>query len=631
MEVVYEFYLSRNFFNSLNKSITVCPYLGKGYYNKKRKSNKNTIWKGNFMKNLKLLFLFALAAAMGFVVSNTASANITGAIFATNSTDSVTNGNKFDFKTDVYLDGGPHHEDAAGLPDGYYYVQVTSPGNPNDPETLLGSSNFNLIASKAPVHVTNGSFDYLYRLWDIVSTSNGTQGYDDTLNNGGVYKVWVTPADKFDLDDPQAVHGFIHDWSKTDNFKVGEIIPSPTPVDLEVTKTAFSSFTRTYEWGISKDVDKTLVKQIGGSATFNYTVDVSQTGLEDSDWVVTGIITVSNPNISEVVVDVIDEVDNGGAAEITNAVDSEDNAYDTDGTNVTVPAAGWVDLYYTVTYSSEPTDSEGTNTATATWDSAFYDTPDDSAFGTADFDFTTPDTLVNNIVTITDSYAGLLGTLTATEEEPYASATFTYARTVSVPAFNCAFYDNTATIVETGQTANQEVEVCGPAKTGALTMGYWQNKNGQAIITGANQAALKTYLTQFNPFKDFTTGTAATYVTNIIKAANASGAAMNAMLKAQMLATALDVYFWNQIGAPVPIGNVEIDLTKINKPIGSATFENVSSAFGGATSKTISDMLAYAASQSNVGGSAWYGQVKATQELAKDAFDAINNQKAFAP
>jgi hypothetical protein len=41
--------------------------------------------------------------------------------------------------------------------------------------------------------------------------------------------------------------------------------------------------------------------------------------------------------------------------------------------------------------------------------------------------------------------------------------------------------------------------------------------------------------------------------------------------------------------------------------------------------------LAYAASQSNVGGSTWYGNVKATQELAKDAFDAINNQVAFAP
>src|SRR5213078_418259 len=134
-----------------------------------------------------------------------------------------------------------------------------------------------------------------------------------------------------------------------------------------------------------------------------------------------------------------------------------------------------------------------------------------------------------------------------------------------------------------------------------------------------------------------------TYVLNVIKAANASGAAMNAMLKAQMLATALDVYFSdpalgsNKISAPAPIGGVSIDLTKICKMIdgsgGTATcpgtYQNVSSAFGGATSLTVSQILAYAASQSNAGGSTWYGQVKATQELAKNTFDAINNQVAF--
>lgn len=42
-------------------------------------------------------------------------------------------------------------------------------------------------------------------------------------------------------------------------------------------------------------------------------------------------------------------------------------------------------------------------------------------------------------------------------------------------------------------------------------------------------------------------------------------------------------------------------------------------------------MLTYAASQSNVGGSNWYANVKTTQELTKDAFDAINNQKVFNP
>jgi trans-2-enoyl-CoA reductase len=61
----------------------------------------------------------------------------------------------------------------------------------------------------------------------------------------------------------------------------------------------------------------------------------------------------------------------------------------------------------------------------------------------------------------------------------------------------------------------------------------------------------------------------------------------------------------------------------------SGTTANVSAAFGGA-SRTVSQMLYDAASQSNPGGSIWYGQVKATQVLAKDAFDAVNNQVAFA-
>ena len=44
---------------------------------------------------------------------------------------------------------------------------------------------------------------------------------------------------------------------------------------------------------------------------------------------------------------------------------------------------------------------------------------------------------------------------------------------------------------------------------------------------------------------------------------------------------------------------------------------------------TVSEILSYAASQSNSGGSNWYAQVKATQELAKNTFDAINNAVAL--
>jgi hypothetical protein len=194
------------------------------------------------------------------------------------------------------------------------------------------------------------------------------------------------------------------------------------------------------------------------------------------------------------------------------------------------------------------------------------------------------------------------------------------------------------------------VKVCG-AVTGGLTIGFWQNKNGQGIITGgaslSNVCKSGTWLRQFAPFQDLSaTATCAqvgTYITNVIKAANASGATMNAMLKAQMLATALDVYFsdsalgGNKISAPTALGGVNVDLTQICKMIdnptsGTATCGSrysVSGAFGGATSMTVMNMLLFQNTVSNAGGSVWYGQVKATQELAKNAFDAINNQVAL--
>jgi hypothetical protein len=49
--------------------------------------------------------------------------------------------------------------------------------------------------------------------------------YKKTPNRGGVYKVWVTPVERFAgdpemVDNPDYFHGFIPAWSKTDNYKV---------------------------------------------------------------------------------------------------------------------------------------------------------------------------------------------------------------------------------------------------------------------------------------------------------------------------------------------------------------------------------------------------------------------------
>src|SRR6185436_19373340 len=132
------------------------------------------------------------------------------------------------------------------------------------------------------------------------------------------------------------------------------------------------------------------------------------------------------------------------------------------------------------------------------------------------------------------------------------------------------------------------------------------------LITGAGPSSgtcnLTPYLRGYNPYADLsataTCSQVASYVTTVVKAASAAGTTMNSMLKAQMLSTALDVYFGKVLGS------ANIDLTYINKPIGSASYENVSSSFNGANCLSITGMLSYAASRSNAGGSVWYNQVK---------------------
>ncbi|PYV31238.1 MAG: hypothetical protein DMG09_26190 [Acidobacteria bacterium] len=210
-----------------------------------------------------------------------------------------------------------------------------------------------------------------------------------------------------------------------------------------------------------------------------------------------GTIHVTNPNDWEAItVNVGDAVDNGGSCTVTGV------------TSVSVAASGTANLAYTCTYASAPSATGGTNTGTATWDKAASSTPTGSGAGTAGFSFTTPTSTVNKTVTVTDTFNGgtptTLGTLTATDALAYASTTYTYVHIINVPAFNCLKYTNTAKIVETSQSASRTVEVCGPAKTGALTMGYWQNKNGQGIIGTSTSGVCNsaTWLRQYAPFQD---------------------------------------------------------------------------------------------------------------------------------
>src|SRR5207247_2590492 len=122
-------------------------------------------------------------------------------------------------------------------------------------------------------------------------------------------------------------------------------------LDPTVTKTAAASFKRTYNWTIAKSVDKSSANISGGTAAFNYTVTATETGVTDSDWKVTGAITVANPNDWEAItVNVADSIPNGGTCTIDG------------GASLTVPKSSSASASYTCTYASAPTASDFINT-----------------------------------------------------------------------------------------------------------------------------------------------------------------------------------------------------------------------------------------------------------------------------
>ena len=162
---------------------------------------------------------------------------LAGAIFTTLADGTQVNANIYGSKCDalgVYLDGGPGPnapQRAAGLPDGDYFYQVTDPSGKvllsTDPQefrrfTVTGGIITDRVAPQnAGDHDTGSDVDHGALTVELCP-------FLDTPNNGGEYKVWVTPVGDF-AGDPSLVdngyhpgyfHGFIPAASKTDNFKV---------------------------------------------------------------------------------------------------------------------------------------------------------------------------------------------------------------------------------------------------------------------------------------------------------------------------------------------------------------------------------------------------------------------------
>lgn len=183
------------------------------------------------VRRRRLALLAAAALATAVLPTATATAHApSGAIFTTVADGTEVNFNIYPSKEAVYLDGGPGPgapQDAAGLDDGEYYFQVTDPPG----KTLLSQDpvecrRFTVsggiitgLSGSCQTHLTGFDVDH-------GATTIQLMPYADTPNNGGVYKVWVTPVEDYDatFQAPGSRHGFVPRHSKTDNFKVKGVI-----------------------------------------------------------------------------------------------------------------------------------------------------------------------------------------------------------------------------------------------------------------------------------------------------------------------------------------------------------------------------------------------------------------------
>ncbi len=238
---------------------------------------------------------------------------------------------------------------------------------------------------------------------------------------------------------------------------------------LQVTKDAFTSFDRTYQWSIEKTADQTDISLgVGETKTVTYTVTVDATPI-DSNPVVTGTISVTNTGTTPAMLaSLTDTV----SPDITGTVncDSVVFPYTLD------PNAALVCPYT----ASLPDISDRLNTAKATLGTSSTSPEIDPSTvytGTAEVKFGEPMNIIDDCITVSDSLGGDLGEVCAGSDTlPHV---FTYTTTIS-PTATCGTntIDNTASFVtddtQTTGEITSTITVTTPCATCTLSQGYWK-------------------------------------------------------------------------------------------------------------------------------------------------------------
>jgi large repetitive protein len=219
---------------------------------------------------------------------------------------------------------------------------------------------------------------------------------------------------------------------------------------LSVWKSADPKFDRTFDWSITKAVDRSSVTTTDNSAIFTYTVEAMKSAAKDSNFTVSGDITIANPSEASETVTIADDI--LGRDDETCTVSGAG-----EGGTWTVPAGG-ASFTYTCWL---PTKADGTNRVTVTWPQseaapATYNAP---------FTFGAPTKVTNNSADVTDAFNGAAapGALLKDGNDITESKTFIYSTTLNVPTTGCTTYPNDAYVTPSDSLATKasaSAEVC---------------------------------------------------------------------------------------------------------------------------------------------------------------------------
>jgi hypothetical protein len=244
---------------------------------------------------------------------------------------------------------------------------------------------------------------------------------------------------------------------------------------------------RKVHWGITKLVDGQTSEAFNqsGPATLNYTVAVTKT-VDYDTYGLAGTITVTNTNPSPLDVTV---AETGLDPDVTGSsclLDGGSGALTVSAEDPVTHDPGTASVDYTCTFADAPDPAASyTNTATVTYDLG----GGDQVLNVASDPFTFPAATLDGFETITVTDANAPAAAGFPRTGVSGDASWSYTQQISNA--NCQTYPNTATIAETSQSASTSVVFCGP-NNGGLTMGWWQNKNGQALLKNNVAAACST-------------------------------------------------------------------------------------------------------------------------------------------